>query len=340
MGSQIDFSDLWYALGQKLATKPPGLEGAKIRSIQENPWFTGEHIDFAIQAILNHYLQKENLDEWLLNYPNIQSPAKPKRIGIICAGNIPMVGFHDILCVLTAGHHAVVKLSQKDQFLIPAIISELIELNPSLASRITFVNRLEQYEAIIATGSNNSQRYFKSYFGHVPHIFRHNRSSVGILHHDDDSDTLKAIAADIFIHFGLGCRSISKLFIPSDYNLDDLFVATLNYSKYVIHTKYNNNFIYHTALFQMNKVEYLTNDLLILLETEEWHSPLSIVYYERYVDKADLMKRITPHGDHIQAIYSSHPIVELNTRKPGTGQLPQLGDYADHVDTMKWLISL
>jgi hypothetical protein len=340
LSKQLNYSNLWSELGNCLDSNPDAIELARIRSIQDNPWFTADHIDYALQAIRTQYLQKEKLDEWLSNYLFVTTDHTPKRVGVICAGNIPMVGFHDIMCVITSGHVAVVKLSHKDQFLIPALIAELIKIQPEVAAQIEFVNRLENYEAIIATGSNNSQRYFKSYFGHVPHLIRHNRTSVGVIHPSDTSETLKGISSEIFMHFGLGCRSISKIFIPYDFDLDQLFVSTLEFSHYGIHTKYNNNFIYHTALFQMNKVDYLTNDLLILLETPEWHSPLSIIYYERYVKVTEIVERILPHEDDIQVIYSGRPISGLKTTTPGTGQKPQLGDYADRVDTMEWLLSI
>ena len=313
---------------------------AKVRSTQTNSWFTADHVNEAFEAICNQFLDEEKLNKWLLNYEIITSKKNAKRIGIICAGNIPMVGFHDIMCVITAGHQALVKLSHKDQYLLPAIFQEFKSANPSLNDRIVFVDKLIEYDAVIATGSNNSLRYFKSYFSHVPHLFRHNRTSVALVPENISDDELHGIARDIFLHFGLGCRNISKLFIDRKFELDRLFKATLKYSNYSVHSKYNNNFIYHTALFQMNKVDYLTNDLFILLESKEYHAPLSIVYFE-YVDDIETAKRqIEENLDVIQTVYYRDKLNVAPTTAYGSGQQPELWDYADGVDVMTWLTTI
>lgn len=335
----FDWSHIWSSLGKQLKSRPDRIELARLRSIQQNAWFTAEHIDYAYDGICNQYLNESFLKVWLSNYELIQH-AKPRSVGIICAGNIPMVGFHDIMCTITTGNVARVKLSHKDLFLLPAIFEELISLFPELKPYIVFVNKLTDYDSVIATGSNNSLRYFNSYFGHVPHLFRHNRTSISIIQSTDGQVELDALSDDIFLHFGLGCRNVSKLFIPRGFDLEILFTATLKYSNYVLHSKYNNNFIYHTALFQMNKVEYLTNDLFILLESDEWHSPLSVIYCAYYDNLDELESKITPHLDIIQVVYSSRALDFTPVCALGTGQKPSLWDYADHVDTMNWLLDL
>ena len=336
----VQWSNIWQKLGERLKQNPDTIELAKLQSQRENPWFTSEHIETAIQAINNKFLQKNYVDKWLSPYLIHELTIKDKRIGIVCAGNIPMVAFHDIMCTITSGHRALIKLSHKDKFLIPAVLKELTALFPELSDRFSFVDKLEGYDAVIATGSNNSHRYFKAYFGHVPHIFRKNRMSIGILHEEDDEQVLSDMAKEIFMHFGLGCRNISKLFVPKEFDLNRLFKATIDYSQYALHTKYRNNFIYHSALFQMNKVNYFTNDLMILLETEEWHSPLSVVYFERYNNLQDIVSKLKEKSDDIQAVYSSVQMDLEARRQPGQGQQPELWDYADQVDTLSFLMSL
>ena len=340
MNNTGKWASIWSALGEQIRTRPDGIELARLRSMQQNPWFTADHIDFALNGICNQMLAKIPLETWLAPYESENKKSEGKTVGIICAGNIPMVGFHDIMCTITAGHRALVKLSNKDQFLLPAIFNELAALFPEIAESIQFVDKLTSYDAVIATGSNNSLRYFNFYFKHVPNLFRHNRTSVGVIHEGDEIETLTGIADDIFIHFGLGCRNISKLFIPKSFDLDKLFTATLKYAQYGIHSKYRNNFIYHTALFQMNLVDYLTNDLFILLNSEEWHAPLSVIYFEYYSDLSEVQKKLRDNDDVIQAVYSSKELEFIKVYVPGSGQMPALWDYADNVDTMKWLYAL
>ena len=337
---QTNWPLVWQALGDRLAEAPDSVELAKLHAQRENPWFTIDHIETALTSIQSKFLNASLVEHWLQDYDLHGNATKRKRVGIVCAGNIPMVAFHDIMCTITSGHHAVIKLSHKDQFLIPALCKELIALHPRLSDVISFVNKLENYDAVIATGSDNSHRYFKAYFGHVPHIFRKNRTSVGVIHEHDSDQNLLELAKDIFIHFGLGCRNISKLFIPHGFDMNRLFEATMAYSAYALHSKYRNNFIYHSALFQMNKVNYFTNDLLILLETEEWHSPLSVVYYSHYEQPSEVTRILHNRADDIQAIYSSMPLDDVPVQGPGAGQEPNLWDYADQVDTLSFLLEL
>lgn len=336
---RLDWIEVWENLGKSIDEKADGIELAKVRSTQENPWFTRSHIELAMRAIRNEFLNREKLSDWLEQYNPVEVDS-PVKVGIICAGNLPLVGFHDIMCVLTSGHNAVIKLSQKDRFLIPALISEIEKTNPEIKERVQIVDKLKEYDAVIATGSNNSLRYFDAYFGSVPHIFRHNRTSVGIIHNDDTGPVLENMAQEIFLHFGLGCRNISKIFIPEQFDLDRFFKATLPFAQYATFPKYRNNFVYHTALFQMNKVDHLTNDLLILKENEDLHAPLSVVYYERYGDLSEVSAKLIERLDDLQVVFSGCEVEGLSVVVPGKGQSPALDDYADHVDTMKWLKNL
>lgn len=324
-------------LKHRIEQKADKIELAKLRSAQNNPWFTADHIHIAIDAICQQFLDEMLVEAWLRAYaPN----SKQYTIGLICAGNIPAVGFHDVLCILCSNHKAKIKLSSKDPYIIPALLSMLEDIDPAIGQCYEIVEKLADYDAIIATGSNNSLRYFESYFGHVPNIFRHNRTSIGILTADDDKALLEGLAQEIFLHFGLGCRSVSKLYLPENYDLDALFKATMPYSSYATHSKYRNNFVYHTALFQMNKVDYFTNDLLIVLETDELHSPLSVVYVEYYSSLEVIKDKITSLEDQLQVVYCGQSIDGIDTVVPGRGQRPGLTDYADHVDTMTWLSNL
>lgn len=334
---EVDWPRVLGELGRRIQSKVDKIELAKLRAAQHNPWFTADHIEFALEAIVREFLDENALRSWIGSYSRNNNK---HSIGIICAGNIPAVGFHDVLCVLVSNHKAIIKLSSKDPYLITALLQLLVEIEPRCQERFSIVDKLSDYEAIIATGSNNSQRYFEAYFGHVPSIFRQNRTSVGVLAPADDAELLSGIAREIFLHFGLGCRNISKLFLPEGYSLDPLFESTLPYSSYAMHSKYRNNFVYHTALFQMNKVAYFTNDLLILLEAEELHSPLSVVYIEYYKTIDEVKNKLLPLKDELQVVYSSQLIEGLPIVDPGIGQRPSLSDYPDHVDVMEWLSKL
>jgi len=336
----LDWPKIWGDLGDRIKKKPNRLEVAKVRATQTNPWFTAAHIAYALDAITEQFLNENAVRTWLQNYEMNGAVTNPLNVGLICAGNIPLVGMHDIICVLTSGHRALIKLSSKDALLIPAVMEVLVEIYPEVKSHFEFVEQLNGHDAVIATGSNNSLRYFKSYFGHLPHIFRNNRTSIGIIHATDTVKDLKPMAEDIFIHFGLGCRNISKLLIPKGFDLDILFEASVSFGQYKLHSKYNNNFIYHTALFQMNKVNYFTNDLFILLETEELHAPLSVIYYEKYDEISNVASHINEIDAQLQVIYSTHEIDGLNTTKPGRGQKPGLADYPDQKDVLRFLLEL
>ncbi len=334
-----DWIEIWSELGVRLQMGSDQMTLAKLQATRNNPWFTADHVDNAIEAIVDNFLQKDKLETWLGKY-NVDQVPSSKNVGIICAGNIPLVGFQDVLCTLSCGHRALIKCSHKDQFLITAVFDELGQLYPSTKSQFEFVNRLSGHDAVIATGSNNSLRYFKSYFGHLPHIFRSNRTSVGVIRKEDNIETLTKTMGEVFLYFGLGCRNISKIYVPRNFDLNNIFEASQHYAAYSLHSKYRNNFIYHTALFQMNHVVHLTNDLFILLESEKLHSPLSVLYYERYDSLESVANEIDKLKQEIQVVYSLNKINGLDTIVPGEGQKPELWDYADKVDVVQWLIDI
>lgn len=312
---------------------------AKQLATRDNPWFTLNHIDRAALAILDNYLDADQFDAWKQLY-TADNHQDAKTIAVICAGNIPMVGFHDILCVLAHGHRAQVKLSHKDKYLLPALFERLFEVCPSFIGRLNFVDKLQQFDAVIATGSNNSMRYFDQYFGGYPHLFRNNRTSVAICHNDMTDEEVDGLVDDIMLYFGLGCRNVSKLFIPNDFDIDRLFKSSMRYSQHAVHPKYHNNFIYHSALYQMNHIPYLTNDLIILKEDTSLFAPTSVVHYTYYYSQQEVMDQLGKSRNDIQIIVTRDVLDSWSCVDFGQSQQPQLDDYADGKNTMKWLQKL
>ncbi len=293
-----------------------------------NGWFSKENVLQSLSSLGNQ-LTKENLTTWLNDYTYTSTP---KRIGIIMAGNIPLVGFHDFLCVLLSGNNVVAKLSSDDNTLLPALSELLIQYAPSLKNRITFsFGKLGEIDAIIATGSDNSTKYFEQYFGHYPHLFRKNRTSIAVITGNESKEELTALGKDIFSYYGLGCRNVSHLLIPKDFNLNRFFEAIVDYHPIVNHHKYANNYDYNKAVYLMNLMELLDNNFVLLRESEELFSPLSMVHYQYYETQKTIDNFLEFQKENIQAIVGNNYIPF------GEAQSPKLNDYADGVDVMKWL---
>ena len=277
-------------------------------------------------------LKEKTLCNWTLNYKFSETP---KRIGLIMAGNISLVGFHDLLSVLLSGNKAVIKLSSNDNTLLPEIIELLIKQTPILKNFIEIsIGKLGQIDAIIATGSNNSMTYFQSYFGHIPHLFRKNRTSIALLSGNETEAELYALGKDIFTYFGLGCRNVSQLFIPKNFELNRFFEAIIPFSDIVNHNKYANNYDYNKAIHLMNQVPILDNGFVLLKESDEMFSPLAMLFYHRYENQKEIESFLVKNKNNIQAI------VGKNYINFGKSQCPKLTDYADGVDTMNWLGNL
>jgi len=305
-------------------------------SQSHNGWFTKEQVCFAVNSWAEA-LTDENLTKWLSNYDF--SKVQPKTIGLILAGNIPLVGFHDFLSVLISGHHVLVKTSSNDQHLIKFLANYLISIDKSLEERITFTDgKLENFDAVIATGSNNTARYFEYYFKNKPSIIRKNRNSVAILNGNESHEDLVNLGEDIFRYFGLGCRNVSKLFVPKEYNFDAFFKAIFEYQDVIHYEKYSNNYDYNKAVFLMSNFKLLDNGFLTLKEDKSYASPISSVFYENYESLSDLKKRLENDKDQIQCVVSKG--LTENSIKFGQTQKPQLWDYADNVDTLEFLISV
>lgn len=305
-------------------------------SQSHNGWFTPEQVYFAIES-WSQALSPKNMDKWLQNYD--LKPVTEKYIGLILAGNIPLVGFHDFLCVLISGHKVVVKISTKDQFLLPFLAEYLIAVQPKMKDYIVFADgKLENFDAVIATGSNNTNRYFEYYFKDKPSIIRKNRNSVAVLDGSETNAQLTALGEDIFRYFGLGCRNVSKLFVPKGYLFDTFFEAIFTYKDIIKYEKYANNYDYNKAVFLMSNYKIFDNGFLTLNRDQSYASPISSVFYEFYDDILDVKSKLINDKEQIQCIVSNN-IIE-NSIDFGTTQKPQLWDYADHVDTINFLINL
>jgi hypothetical protein len=288
----------------------------------------------AIAVMLN----KRDLEKWLENESG-NPEIKMHSIGLILAGNIPIVGFHDILCVLASGHKALIKLSSQDQKFIPYILEKLIEIEPAFERQISFIDRLKDFDAVIATGSNNTSRYFDYYFSKVPHIIRKNRNSVAVLNGQESREDLKALGHDIFDYFGLGCRNVSKLYVPKDYVFEEFFESIEEFKSVADHHKYNNNYDYNKSIFLVNLDKHLDNGFILLKEDSRFVSPLAVLYYEEYHNIEQLGSELIKNEDLIQCIVSNSKL-PLSTVPFGQSQCPGLFDYADGVDTMKFLREL
>ncbi len=310
---------------------------------QKNQWFTPSSIAFALKSIANS-LTKTELSNWTVQYENeLAKEHKPKKIGVIMAGNIPLVGFHDALCVLMSGNHLKAKLSKDDAVLLPYLFNELVRIEPSFIEQIEFVERLENPDAVIATGSNNSARYFDYYFGKYPHIIRKNRNSAAIITGDENEKDILKLGEDVFTYFGLGCRNVSKLYVPFGYDFGMFFRVLESFSEVMNHNKYMNNYDYNHAVYLLNLEPFVTNNFLILREHNQLATPASVINYEYYSNISELSSKIKIIENELQCLaVAGKPwdSIGIRTITFGTTQTPSLTEYADNVDTMKFLLSL
>lgn len=307
------------------------------RAQEFNGWFSKENVLKAFES-WSLALTEENIKKWVKNY-NFPEVYSPKTIAIIMAGNIPLVGFHDFLCVLITGHNALIKQSSNDKHFLPLIAKFLEYNNPNFKGKITFTDQaLSNFDAVIATGSNNTARYFDHYFGKYPSIIRQNRNSVAILTGNETNQELELLGEDIFQYFGLGCRSVSKLFIPKNYNFDSLFNALYKFNTIINYKKYENNYDYNKAVYIMSLFNVLENGFVMLKEDQSYASPIASIFYEHYDSIDELHKKLTLDKDKIQCIVSNENVVDFV--KFGQTQHPKLWDYADNVDSIEFLLKL
>lgn len=302
----------------------------KDRAERENGWFTQENIETAINNIANEFLDKSKLEEWVAKY-NLND--NDKTVGVVMAGNIPLVGFHDFLSVFMSGNRQKVKLSSKDSILFSHIAQKMNEWDNDFSKYVSIEDMLKGCDAYIATGSNNSARYFEQYFSKYPNIIRKNRTSVAVLDGNESQEDILNLGKDIFSYFGLGCRNVTKLYLPKGYKME-ILLSGLEHYKYIInHNKYKNNYDYHLAIYLLNKVNFYTNESLLFVENELPFSAVSVLHYEHYDDKADLVQSLEKDKQ-IQCVVDGETLTFGNTQKPS------LTDYADAVDTMAFLSDL
>lgn len=331
--------DLMVRLGNHLLGQDDYLQAVMHRTEFNNPWFTKADQARAIEAIARHFLQREKLEEWITRYPVSVEPTG-KTVGIVMAGNIPLVGFHDWLCVFAAGHRAVVKLSEKDAYLFPYLIQLLQSWAPEMEGMVEIVDKLKDYDAVIATGSNNSARYFEAYFGKKPHIIRRNRNGVAVLNGDETTEELQLLGEDVFSFYGLGCRNVAKLYLPEGYHFDPLLEALHEYRQIVLNEKYKHNFDYNYALFMLNKVPFKANGCILLKEDPALASRIACLHYEHYRDVEQVGSELDLRREEVQCVVARPGLLNHPTIPFGSTQAPGLADYADGVDTMAFLTEI
>ncbi|MBS1680197.1 MAG: acyl-CoA reductase [Bacteroidetes bacterium] len=299
----------------------------------ENPWFTSDNIQLALDGIA-FFLNYDALEKWCGKYTFRETVSK--KIGIAMAGNIPLVGFHDFLCVLLSNHQLVAKLSSNDSVLMKFIAKTLIEIEKDFENRIHFEERLKNVDAVIATGSDNTSRYFEYYFRNTPHIIRKNRTSCAVILGEEAPNEFELLGRDIFTYFGLGCRNVSKIFVPENFDFTPLLKNWENYQPIIHHHKYANNYDYQKSILLINQIPFYDSGFVLLTPNTNLVSPISTVYYETYSDLNDLDSKINQQHDKIQCIVSARAWYKQSFPF-GKAQLPAIDDYADGIDTMDFL---
>ncbi|HEY2722672.1 MAG TPA: acyl-CoA reductase [Chitinophagaceae bacterium] len=317
-----------YILGNDTSWKQ-----VKEKASSENGWFIPEFVELALKNIAHNFLEEQYLSKWAAQYGLVEEYNNPKTVGLVTAGNIPLVGFHDVLSIFMSGHKAIIKQSSRDQVLLKHLTSVLTSWESEVDDLIRFSDILKNCDAYIATGSNNTSRYFEYYFGKYPHIIRRNRTSVAILGGDESDYELEKLADDVYQFFGLGCRNVTKIYVPANYNFEPMLLAFERYNYLADHHKYKNNYDYNLAIHILNNKFYMTNGSLLLVEDSSMFSPISQLNYEYYSDQDSILSSIADSQE-IQSVIS-------RAQTPfGRSQSPGLLDYADGVDTMAFLQSL
>jgi hypothetical protein len=320
-------------LGEFMKSNSEDWQTAKDLAFGKNHWFVPEFIEHASRNIAEEFLQKDKLEPFTSLYDLPNDHIERASVGLVMAGNIPMVGFHDMLCIFLSGHNQVIKLSSKDPVLVPFLVKKMSEWNDEVNTYVTFAEKLTGCDAYIATGSNNTGRYFRYYFGKYPNIIRNNRTSVAILEGNETAEELDKLADDIQLYFGLGCRNVTKLYVPPNYDFEPLLNALRKYNHYADFHKYRNNYDYQLALLMMGSKFYMTNESIVLSENRSIFSAVSHVHYEFYETKEGIVKSLT-NNEEVQCIAGK------GFTAFGEAQKPSLTDYADGVDTMEFLNSL
>ena len=320
-------------LGEYMLQQDEAWIKTKEKAYEENRWFIPEFVSLSVESIALNFLQPDSLDKLIYSYNLPDENRHPKKVGIVMAGNIPLVGFHDFLCVFLTGHIAFIKPSSKDEALIKHLTQKLIEWENSLVSMIQFAELLKGCDAYIATGSNNTSRYFEHYFRKYPHIIRRNRTSVASLTGYETKEELEKLADDVYQYFGLGCRNVTKIFVPKAYDFIPLLQVFNKYDYLINHNKYKNNYDYNLAILLINSRYYMTNGSILLVEDSSITSPISQLNYEFYLDKATVQKKLHDN-EAVQCVVSDE------TTAFGKAQQPGICDFADGIDTVAFLKDL
>lgn len=322
--------DLLDSLGKYMLSDADEWLDTKDRAVRSNPWFTADNIELSVKNIANDFLKEDKLRSWLEKYT---LPENTKTVGIVMAGNIPLVGFHDFLCGFITGHNLMLKLSSKDDVLLRHLINKLIEWQPAVADNITVADMLKGCDAYIATGSNNTARYFEQYFAKYPNIIRKNRTSVAVLDGTETTEDLDALMEDVFTYFGLGCRNVTQIYLPIGYDIIKIMEAANKHAEVINHNKYKNNYDYYLAIYLLNKVHYYSNDSLLVVENNIPFSAVGVLHYKYYDDKKAILNELKNSTD-IQCVIG-HGALAF-----GSAQSPTLSDYADGIDTLDFLCRL
>jgi hypothetical protein len=324
--------DLFVELGNYLEKNDASWQEAKRRASHKNPWFTEDFSSLATGNIIRYFLQKNLLTDWVNHY-HLDDNINPKNIGIVMAGNIPLVGFHDMLTTFISGHRQTIKLSSKDDVLPDFVVQYLYSLDPAVKQYLSIADSLKGCDAYIATGGNQSARYFEQYFSRFPHIIRKNKTSVALLTGDETKEELEALSDDIHLFFGLGCRNVTKIYVPEGYDFIPLLASFNKFIYFRDYTKYSNNYDYQLSILLLNHQYYMTNENTLLVENENLFSPISVLNYEYYQS-----------ADQVAAFLNGHEDVQCIVGKGhtpfGKAQEPGLMEYADGVDTMQFMLGL
>ncbi len=327
------FSRLGNELGKMSLPERMGL-AETVRN--ENPWFVEDSVLLAIKGVVE-LLDEGRLNSWAQSY--YPEPILPRTIGVAMAGNIPMVGFHDLLCVLMSGHRLKAKLSSQDSVLVKSLVSRLVEIEPRFQDQVSFAENLKEVDAIIATGSDNTSRYFEYYFRKIPHLIRKNRSSCAVILGEESKEEFGLLGQDVFSYFGLGCRNVSKLYVPGEFDFEPLLAAWEPYQQLINNNKYANNYDYQKAIMHLNKEQFHDGGFVILKENHQFVSPVSTVYFEKYHDQQEVHEKLQQVESKLQVIVSARGWF-TGSLPFGKAQFPDVGDYADQVDTMKFLLAI
>jgi hypothetical protein len=325
--------DLLVQLGEYMQGDSDEWAAAKQKAFQENNWFIPEFVEQAVANIAHNFLQRDILEAFVAQYHLAEPQGHPQKVGVVLAGNIPLVGFHDVLCVFLTGHYALIKPSSRDEAMIKHLVEKMQAWQPDALDYFTLRSLLKGCDAYIATGSNNTSRYFEYYFRNYPTIIRRNRTSVAVLTGAETTEELEALAEDIYQYFGLGCRNVTKLYVPRGYNFEPLLKAGSKFNYLINHHKYKNNYDYNLTAHILNNRYYMTNSIILLVEDPSPFSPISQVHYEYYDDLKSVQQSITDN-ESIQCVVGSQ-------HTPfGQAQCPNIATFADGVDTVAFLKSL